>query len=427
MTRQDTRPADASSSASLGSERLKHVIDVSRMLAVMTDLDPLLVGIAESVTKLIDCERASIFLHDRKTDQLYTRVALGSREIRVPSTAGIVGQAFQSNAIVLVPDPYSDPRFNREPDLKSGFVTRNLLTAPMVGIDHKPVGVIQAVNRIGGDFEPDDLPMMQMLADQAGVAIQRHHLQQDALASMALRREMDLAKKVQQAMIPKHPPEVAGILSTGWTHAASTAGGDSFDLWTMSDGRLGVFVGDASGHGIGPALVVSQVRTLIRTLSEIEPDPAVLLERVNDRLSQDLHDGEFITAFLGYVHPDGTLTWVSAGHAPVLLMESPGRPLVELVPQSHPIGILPLLDCDPLEARRLEPGGTLLVTSDGIIEAFGPDGEQYGLERLCRVHDAIATRPVAEIAQAIRDDVIAFQTHDEPTDDQTVVVVRRQP
>src|SRR5581483_8381161 len=125
---------------------------------------------------------------------------------------------------------------------------------------------------------------------------------------VALRREMDLAKKVQEKLIPKSPPDVPGLDATGWTRAASVTGGDCFDLWKMHDGRLGIFLGDASGHGLAPALVVSQVRTLVRSISETESDPGVLLGRVNTRLAEDLETGRFVTAFLGFMTSDGTLS-----------------------------------------------------------------------------------------------------------------------
>src|SRR5687767_3558849 len=179
------------------------VLDVSRMLAVTADLDALLRRIAEAVTALLNCERASIFLHDAERGELWTKVALGRQEIRMPAGQGIVGHVFNSGRALHVPRPYDDPRFNREPDRRTGFVTRNVLAVPMVDINQTPVGVIQAINKLpagsasdgvaAGAFGDSDLAMLQLLADQAGVAVQRHRLQQAAMESLSLRREMELA------------------------------------------------------------------------------------------------------------------------------------------------------------------------------------------------------------------------------------------
>src|SRR3954471_2232773 len=109
--------------SSISIDQFTQVLEVSRLLAVTTELDPLLSEIARHCTTMLDCERASIFLHDPETDQLWTKIALGSQEIRVPASAGFVGHVFKSNEILHCREPYKDPRFNPEPDKRSGFVT----------------------------------------------------------------------------------------------------------------------------------------------------------------------------------------------------------------------------------------------------------------------------------------------------------------
>src|SRR5205823_5457010 len=125
------------------AEQARLVLEVSRALAVTTDLDVLLKRIAEAACALLSCERASIFVHDPANDQLWTKVALETAEIRLPSDVGIVGATFTSNQIQHVSNPYDDPRFNREVDRKTGFVTRNILSAPMMNLDRQPLGVVE--------------------------------------------------------------------------------------------------------------------------------------------------------------------------------------------------------------------------------------------------------------------------------------------
>jgi phosphoserine phosphatase RsbU/P len=413
-----------SSGHSITAQHLKLMLDVSRRLAVTTDLNDLLAHIAQTATGLFDCERASIFLHDPANQQLWTKVALQSAEIRVPETAGIVGCAFAENRVVHVPKPYEDPRFNPEPDRKSGFVTRNILAAPMLGIDGKPVGVIQAINRRSRSFDDTDAGILQLLGDQAGVAIQRFHLQQKALESVALRREMDLAQRVQQAMIPTTPPQIPGLAVAGWNRAASITGGDAFDYWRLPDGRLAIFVGDASGHGLAPALVVSQVRTLIRTLADVEPNPSRLLRRVNARMHDDLQDGQFITVFLGYLDEAGRLEWTSAGHGPIIACCSTDEQPRVLDTPSYPLGFTPDWPDAPGEALTLQKGGQLLVASDGIYEAFDPLGEQFGPERMIDLLRRAGRTP-ADTIETMKQAINAWQQKEEPPDDQTIVIAQR--
>lgn len=418
--------------AAITAQQMRLVLDVSRMLSVTADLDLLLKHITESVAAILGCERASIFLYAPATDELWTKVALGlegGAEIRIPAGVGIVGAAFKSNELLHVPKPYEDPRFNPANDKKTGFVTRNILSAPMVDLDRNPVGVVQAINKVGdgNDFSASDRAMIQLLADQAGVAIQRFNLQRSAMESAALRKELDLAKRVQEGMIPQKMPDVPGLDCAGWTKAANVNGGDCFDLWKMADGRMGILIADASGHGIAPALVVMQARTLVRTLCDTERDPLKLLIRVNARLASDMVAGRFVTMFVGFLSPaDGLLQWCSGGHGPIFFRKSHNAPLQSIEPMLPPIGILDELFDESAPPLRLEPGGSIVITSDGITESFSPSYELFGHDRLEALLNSSRNVSAADTLRCIQEQMINWQGgRDEPKDDQTVVVVKR--
>jgi phosphoserine phosphatase RsbU/P len=410
---------------SISVDQMTLVLEVSRQLAVTPDLDALLRAIVDASMRLLQAERASIFLHDPGPDQLWTKVAHGTGEIRIPSDKGIVGSAFKNNCLINIPVAYDDPRFNREVDKKTGFTTRNLLTAPMVDLQGKPVGAIQIINKIGGAFCGADEMLVQLLADQAGVAIQRYRLQQEAIKTVELQREMDLAKKVQQALIPKHLPDCAGLDCAGWNQSASTTGGDAYDLWRLPDGRLAAFLADASGHGLAPALVVSQARTLVRALANIEPSPAKILAAVNARLADDLENGMFVTAFLAFLDSDGAVSWFSAGHGPVLLRRGLETELEVLEPPAPPLGVLNEWAEEPCCPYQLSAGGALILCSDGIFESFNPDMEQFGEERVHAVLDRMREKSANETMVELRTEVTAWQRGREASDDQTIVLIRK--
>jgi serine phosphatase RsbU (regulator of sigma subunit) len=247
---------------------------------------------------------------------------------------------------------------------------------------------------------------------------------------MALEREMQLARSVQQAMTPEPDavPVLPGLEPAGWTKPASINGGDCFDLWKLPDGRLGVLLADASGHGIGPALVVAQVRTLVRTLSETEGDAFTMLQRINARLYEDLPNGRFVTAFVAFVSPaDGKVDFCSAGHGPVLIRSKSGEPLREIEATAPPLGVLPDLPDDQCQSSdRLDAGGWLIVASDGFTEALHvEDKTLYGTPRMMETLDAARLDHAADVITVMRQSVHDWQGGDDPIDDQTVVAVRR--
>jgi CHASE2 domain-containing sensor protein len=247
-----------------------------------------------------------------------------------------------------------------------------------------------------------------------------------ALEVAVFSKEMELARQVQVALIPSRPPNVAGIEAEGWAIAASMTGGDCYDLWEMHDGRLAILLADASGHGLAPAMIVSQVRTLVRTLSEFETNPFDLLYRVNKRLANDLEANRFVTAFLGFLHPDGKLEWASAGHGPMFWCADGGCEILDLDSTSLPLGIMPdwIGDTAP-PPIQLHPDGMLVVFSDGIFEAPAPSGDMFGVERIKERLLKSRNLPCVQIIAGLRTAVQEWQAKIEPIDDQTVVIVRR--
>ncbi len=253
--------------------------------------------------------------------------------------------------------------------------------------------------------------------------IDRIHRERDLAV---FRHEMSLAKNVQVALIPKEMPTIDGIEPFGWTKPADETGGDLFDLWTLPDGRLGILVADASGHGLAPSVIVSQVRTLVRALSEIENHPNGLLARVNARLAQDLEPARFVTAFLGFLDSAGTLHWASAGHGPMLWCAKDGEEYQSLDATALPLGIMPDYMGDEIGPLQLDISGMLVVTSDGIFEAPASNGDQFGIERVVETLKNYAGKSTIEISGAIREAVTKWQTTpDKPVDDQTTVIIRR--
>lgn len=247
---------------------------------------------------------------------------------------------------------------------------------------------------------------------------------QELLKAAGLRREMELAVKVQLAMTPRFAPEIPGLVAVGWTRAASIAGGDCYDLWQMPDRRMGIFLADASGHGIAPAMVVSQARTLVRALADVNCDPTWLLTRVNSRLHSDLEPGWFVTVFVGCLSAAGELRWSSAGHGPIFLRPRAGAAFQLLRPLAPPIGVSQELGSEPTASVKLELGGKVVVMSDGVFEARSPAHRFFGVDRVLGLLNHTADRPPAQMLPLLRDSVLRWQGKEEPADDQTVVIAQ---
>src|SRR5262245_14687329 len=226
---------DASTDRRIGD--LLAVLKIVRRLAAATDLQPLLQAIVDSTTHVLDCERASVFLHDPRTDELYSRVATEKLEVRFPAGKGIAGAAFRTGSVLRIDDAYADPRFNPAVDRQTGFRTRSLLTCPLVGWDNRPLGVIQALNKRPSPFGDWDEVLLQTLGAQAGVAVQRSLLLDELAEKQRLQRDLEVARIIQQGLLPAEPPKLPGYDVAGWNRPADQTGGDYFDFQLLDGGR----------------------------------------------------------------------------------------------------------------------------------------------------------------------------------------------
>lgn len=409
---------------SMSSDQLAHLLNLSRTLAAMLDLESLLPRAARITCQILGCERASVYFLDESTRELWTQVAIGIGQIRLDCKTGLAGHVFQTGQAVWTPDAYADPRFNRQVDEQTGFRTRDLLTVPMLDLDRRPVGVLQAINSKDG-FSQTHLDLCQLLADQVGVAVQRHQLHEKVLQGVKIQQEMELAAKVQTELLPKKLPQIMTLDVAGWSVPASVTGGDCYDLWQLTDGRLAMLLADAAGHGMAAAMVVAQVRSLVRALANPTQSPAEVLNKVNARLSEDLSPNRFVTAVLAYLSPDGKVEMASAGHGPILVCPSDHS----VFEQWNASGLPLVVDSEPSVQNypifHLQPHGQIVLMSDGIFEAPSRSGELFGTERIQAVLGSQVGQSAHQQIMHLRHSVHTWSGGKTLKDDQTVIIARR--
>ena len=160
------------------------LLAITEAISTELHLDTLLVRIVAAATQLLDAERSTLFVYDASTDELWSRVAEGTehRQIRLPANAGIAGAAFISGDVLNIPDAYADPRFNRDFDRRSGFRTRNLLNVPVIDRTGERLGVVQVLNKRGGQFTQVDIRRLKAFSAGIAVTLENARLFSDVLA-----------------------------------------------------------------------------------------------------------------------------------------------------------------------------------------------------------------------------------------------------
>ncbi len=255
----------------------------------------------------------------------------------------------------------------------------------------------------------------------AALGILRHAVDQKLKQSRYV-SALKEARSIQMSILPRRAVRRGEIEVAGFTTPAELVGGDYFDFISVSDRILGVAIADASGHGLPAALQVRDVYTGLRMAVERDFKITRTVERLNRIIHESRLTTRFVSLFYGEIEDNGSLMYVNAGHPHPLHFHGSGvTPLVQTGLVLGPSATATY----SRGYRRLDPGDALLLYTDGMVEAHGPEGEEFGVGRLVRAFLEVRQMPSDEIARALIKRVGEFSGGGEPEDDRTVVVLKR--
>ncbi len=417
----------ANSLARLSRQEMEVILAVTRALAAPFDLPALLVEVTAAARRVLHAERGSVWLLEEATAELVLEVSADLGQVRVAVGHGLVGACARDGRLINVPDCYADPRFDASVDRSSGFHTRCSLTLPLVDHQARLIGVMQLLNRHRGVFDAADEALAEALAAQCAVALSRARMTAALVAAEALRREAELAQKVQRSALPSRLPVVAGYDMHASFLPASLTGGDTYDLLAVEQGLL-VVLGDAAGHGLAPALAVMQMQAMLRMALRLGATLESAFIRVNDQLVQTLPDGLFVTAFIGLLDAARhRVRFLSGGQGPILHFRAAAGVCAAYRATSFPLGSMPIGSLRPAVEFEMAPGDILVLLTDGIFEYVGPDGDMYGRQRVEQLVRRCHREPASALADLLLADLREFARGAAQEDDITIVLLKREP
>ena len=247
-----------------------------------------------------------------------------------------------------------------------------------------------------------------------------------------VQESLDLAREVQQKLLPDEAPQLPGLDVAGQSIYSEAVGGDYYDFMPLKDEdgrqRLGVVVGDVSGHGVVAALTMMSVRALLRSHAGDGSALRPVMRAVNRHLAGDATGGRFVTLVYLTVDPETRdVRWISAGHGPILFYDAQTKMFEELAVHDIPLGVRPEWPFHENDRDNWSDFGIIVLGTDGIWETKSPDGEVFGKEGLMNVVAATAHQPAADICAAVFDRLREFSGGDAMTDDVTLVIVKFLP
>jgi phosphoserine phosphatase len=412
------------------SSSLARILDVARKLSRPFELQETLELIVDTGCHVLGADRASVFLFDARRNQLFSKATSSRDEIRFDADKGIAGECLKNRRIIRVDDCYRDPRFNPEVDRATGYRSESLLAIPLVGMEEEAVGVMQLLNSVRGRFDDYDEHLADLFAGFAALAIQRARNLEDRLRTAKLENDLSLAREIQLNLLPKEVPPCPGYEIAAYSRPAEETGGDIYDFVPLDggagSGKLLLLLADATGHGIGAALSVTQVRSMLRTAARAGVSLDQIGLSLNNQLAEDLPGNRFITAFLGVLDPiDHSLSYHALGQGPLLHFHARTGSFDELSASSIPMGIVKHSVLPRPDALVLEPGDLVLLLSDGIYEYRSPEDEEFGNARVRNVVDVNRQESAALVLEALKNELFGFARGAPQLDDLTAVVLKR--
>jgi len=304
---------------------------------------------------------------------------------------------------------------------------RQVMCAP-VRARARTLGVIYVDSTCSGPaFTPADLQLFYAQAGLMGMAIENNRLFRETIQAREMSHQLRTAREIQKRLLPETPLKLGNTELAGLSEASNRVGGDYFDYFPIDMHRVGLSVGDVSGHGIGPALIMSNVRAHLRSLLQTRRSLSGLYGLMNRALCADLTDGMFVSLFVAVYDPEKrTLEFQNAGHTAPFIYR-PDQDSFRDIPANAPaLGIIDDISAGPCPSVAVRPGDFFVCYTDGVTERHNLVGELYGEDRIKEiVRKAVAAGgDPTEVVSAINEDCEAHAQNLPPRDDLTLVVAR---
>lgn len=408
--------------------KLKGVLDISRSLAGTIDLQKLLPRLLDTLFEIFpQADRGSILLKDLETDRLIPTAQKQRRgqdeTVRLSRT--IVARVLEDKTAILSADAANDERFDASESISS-LTIRSMMCVPMLDLEGNPSGIISLDTQNAlRKFTQEDLDLLLAVAGQAALTYESARLLTSHLQKQKQDSEMNVASGVQQALLPEVLPKVAGYEFFASYDAAQAVGGDYYDCFMLGEDKVCISFGDVAGKGVPGALIMSRMSSVVQSTMSFTHDVKEAMHAINAHMCHKTVEGRFVTYVLAVLDlKTNEVSLANGGHMSPLIRKADGT-IDEFDDDAIgvPIGIM---DGYPYEtvSRKLEPGETIVLITDGVDEAMDPEGQLYGKERVVEFVMA-NTGNAEELGKALLADVRKHANGRAQNDDITIMTFSR--
>lgn len=398
---------------------------ISSAISQALSLEEVYDMILEEIMRVLKVERASIMRFDPKRESLKIVAAKGIEKdiwgnLEIKVGEGVSGRVWKEKKPVLIKRIQGNPRYKSH-----SYMIAPITCFPMKVRDI-PIGLINVTDKKSGEpFTKSDLKLLMTISEQVASYMHLHHLMDRLKEAEKARQQLEVAREIQQRLLPKIPPKVPGLEMQGCLIPAARVGADYYDFLRGENQRLGICIADVSGHGVGGALLAFAIRSFLKAELETGKDSATIVAAANKLLFSDLFRSEqFISLFFAQYQPEERrLQFTNAGHNPPLLWRTSEKRGEWLTTQDSLIGIEQNLSFHS-KNLNIQKGDCLVLYTDGLIEATNKEGERFGARRLEEEVAHCAVQNASDSLKYLLSRWKSFIASDTPQDDMTLVVLK---
>lgn len=375
-------------------EEINLLYDIGETLRAVFDANTIYEIVLEKGTEVIGAQKAWIMILGKEGESLHVAAARGlSQEEMTKFTVkvgeGISGKVAEEGKPLLIEAAEQLPvNLLQGKDLSETepFVSFPMMSVPLK-VKERVLGVMNMAKKRSQEmFTAGDLKLLSAIASQTAISIYNSQLVEELKESERIKRDMEIAQRIQTSLLPKEPPPFKGVELVGRCVPAKNVGGDYYDFFNISEDELGIVIADVSGHSVGAALVMAATRTVLRSEVFQNSDPSVVLAGTSAVMYGDLAAAElFITMFyMRYNGKTGVLTYANGGHNLPFIYRVEDGQCITIDADGMLLGVLEDVHFDQ-DRVNLNTGDILVLYTDGVTEAANSAGEQFGEDRLYRI------------------------------------------
>jgi phosphoserine phosphatase RsbU/P len=404
------------------------IIQFSNDISTVVGLDNILELMLKTFVEGLNIKKFGILLRDSKTQdlRLLRNVGMSAEECTIQNS-NLVQFIKEKNLIGGLPVVEQNDFEKVFPENAKRLVAEEIFTIVPMLVKSKIIGLLLfGLKHSGSHFAGKDLELLYAAANQAAVSIENARLYNSEVQKQKIERDLDLARKIQQGLLPQCIPHIGNLDICGEMIPAMQVGGDYYDLIPFSDDKLFVVVGDVSGKGLSASLYMTKLQTMIQLSCAPEKTPKEILVDINKRMYNELDRNWFVTITLALFDlKKNSVKFCRAGHLPILLATN--GTVQSYKSQGIGVGLEKGIIFEESLAEEevfLKPGQLFVFFTDGITEAMNEKNELFSEEKLTELLLHKSKSRSIDIVSEIWSSVNTFRGSAEVNDDMTMVVVK---